>query len=199
MIKKQLLFLPAPRSQERNKPASPVICHDRFSTCDPDFRQILHIITSYRSHDPSSLFHKGEKIFGNIRGCGGNNGSIITVPVRFRVSTVIAYDFNIRYSGFFEVFSRIFGKFGDTFIRPHELCYPCNYGCLVPGPRAQFENQIVILQFEELGHDHNNVRLGDGLAVPDWKRTVFICGPRHIFGDKQVAGDLTHDSQNILI
>ena len=62
----------------------------------------------------------------------------------------------------------------------------------VAGTGANFENLVVGRELEGLQHEGNDVRLGDGLAVSDGKRMIFVGLGAVRFRDKFVAGDAKH-------
>lgn len=68
----------------------------------------------------------------------------------------------------------------------------CEDGGLVAGAGAELEDAVAGLGGEFLGHDGDNVGLGDGLSVGGGEGFVGISFVGEFVGDEEVAGDFVH-------
>src|ERR1700737_3369483 len=99
--------------------------------------------------------------------CGGHNDSI---KRRGFLETVIAIALPHRNIGVPEPAQpvrRAFGQRWDTFYRVYLAYQPREHGGLIAGTRPNFEHDTVWPGSENVGHQRNDERLGDGLTVPD--------------------------------
>ncbi len=69
----------------------------------------------------------------------------------------------------------------------------------VAGTSANLENLVAGRELEGLEHEGHDVRLGDGLAVPDRKGMIFVGLGAVRFRDKFVAGNTKHGVEDARI
>ena len=68
---------------------------------------------------------------------------------------------------------------------------------MIPRAGADLQDLLIAIQFEQLGHQRHDVRLGDRLTGPYSERTVDVGLLLQVLGDEGVARDLAHGSNDI--
>ena len=85
---------------------------------------------------------------------------------------------------------------GPNLDRDHFLDQIGQHRRLVPGAGAHLQHPVLRPQLEGLGHQRDDVGLGDGLPVVDRQGRVAVGAPLHALGHEQVARHLAHHFQH---
>ena len=89
------------------------------------------------------------------------------------------------------------GELSESFYGIYLFCEAAEYSSLVSAAGADFEDFAVGVEAQLLGHQGDDVWLGDGLVASDRQRAVGV-GLGAIWGrHKFFSADLKHHSQDI--
>ena len=84
------------------------------------------------------------------------------------------------------------GQFGRPFDGIHLPRQPRQHRCLIPRARAHLKDRLRAYQFQELGHQSDDVRLRDRLSLTDREWAVRIGKVPRLRRDEQVPGHCHH-------
>ncbi len=140
----------------------------------------------------SALGKLFEEDLRGLRGGGGDEDAVIR-PVREQAAgTVPGHHDEVFVAEFVE---GVGGLSGEGVVAFDGVDLPGEFAQdsgLIAGAGADFEEDFMPFQFEELGHQGDDVGLGDGLVFGDGEGAVFVGFVPEGFGDEAVARDVGH-------
>jgi hypothetical protein len=161
-----------------------------------DELQLLRVGGADRNNHSSGIAELGEQRGGQIGSSGGDENGVERGVGGKAKSAVSGEDSSVVIAEFGENFARSLGQSGMAFDREDLLGKLSEQGGYIAGTRSNLENFIGGGELEGVKHESNNVRLRDGLVVPDGKGMVFVGLGTIRFRDKSMAGDAEHSMQD---
>ncbi len=152
-----------------------------------------------RDNKSAAIFELVFKVRGNFRGGGGDNNGIERGEFRPAQIAVATFDPNLPIPESGQPFRGALGQFRDQFDTVDFMCEGGEDGGLVSGAGAYFQQPLAGFDTRGLGHEGDNIRLGNGDAIADGKRVVVISLVFQGRRDKQMPGHPTHGSQYLWV